>query len=148
MTRLMRLMALALFLVLMLAACGGESEAEKEKEKAKSKSAFTATCEGSALSGDVGLPSGFPKPDGVTYLKTSQAGPSNVVDGTYDGDLDAAYEAYEKAVDGAGYEVLFKEKEEDDAEISYKGAGHTGQIALRDACDEGKLAVHITNRPE
>src|SRR5262245_3667284 len=146
MTRLMRLFALALFLVLMLAACGGESEAEKEREKGKS--AFTATCEGSALSGDVGLPSGFPKPDGVTYLKTSKAGPSNVVDGTYDGDLDGAYEAYEKAVDNAGYTVLFKEKEEDDAEISYEGAGKTGQIALRDACDEDKLAVHITNRPE
>lgn len=142
----MRLLALALLSVLVLSACGGESEAEKEREKGKS--AFTATCEGSALSGDAGLPSGFPKPDGVTYLKTSKAGPSNVVDGTYDGDLDAAYDAYETAVDDAGYTVLFKEKEEDDAEISYKGAGHTGQIALRDACDNGKLAVHITNRPE
>ena len=146
MTRLMRLVALALLSVLVIAACGGESEAEKESEKAKS--AFTATCEGSALTGDVGLPSGFPKPDGVTYLKTSMAGPSNVVDGTDVGDLDAAYEAYEKAVDDAGYNVLFKEKEEDDAEISYEGAGHTGQIALRDACDNDKLAVHITNRPE
>jgi hypothetical protein len=146
MERLMRLLALALLSVLVLSACGGESEAEKESEKGKS--AFSATCEGSALSGDVGLPSGFPKPDGVTYLKTSMAGPSNVVDGTYDGDLDAAYDAYETAVDDAGYTVLFKEKEEDDAEISYKGAGHTGQIALRDACDNDKLAVHITNRPE
>jgi hypothetical protein len=94
------------------------------------------------------LPSGFPKPDGVTYLKTSKAGPSNIVDGTYDGELDEAYDAYTKAVDSAGYDVLFKEKEADDAEISYEGAGHTGQVALRDACDNGKLAVHITNRPE
>jgi ABC-type oligopeptide transport system substrate-binding subunit len=146
MTRLMRLVALALFSVLVLSACGGESEAEKEREKGKS--AFAATCEGSALSGDVGLPSGFPKPDGVTYLKTSKAGPSNVVDGTYDGDLDDAYDAYEQAVGDAGYNVLFKEKEEDDAEISYEGGGKTGQIALRDACENGKLAVHITNRPE
>jgi hypothetical protein len=143
--RTMQLLALSLLTVFALAACGGESEAEKEAEKGKS--AFAATCEGSALTGDVGLPSGFPKPDGVTYLKTSKAGPSNVVDGTYDGDLDAAYDAYEKAVDGAGYNVLFKEKEEDDAEISYEGGGHTGQIALRDSCDD-KLAVHITNRPE
>jgi ABC-type oligopeptide transport system substrate-binding subunit len=142
----MRLVALALLSALALSACGGESEAEKEREKGKS--AFAATCEGSALSGDVGLPSGFPKPDGVTYLKTSKAGPSNVVDGTYDGDLDAAYDAYEKAVGDAGYNVLFKEKEEDDAEISYEGGGKTGQIALRDACENDKLAVHITNRPE
>jgi hypothetical protein len=146
MTRLMRLVALALFSVLVLSACGGESEAEKEREKGKS--AFAATCEGTALSGDVGLPSGFPKPDGVTYLKTSKAGPSNVVDGTYDGDLDDAYDAYEQAVGDAGYNVLFKEKEEDDAEISYEGGGKTGQIALRDACENDKLAVHITNRPE
>jgi hypothetical protein len=142
----MRLVALALLSILALSACGGESEAEKEREKGKS--AFAATCEGSALSGDVGLPSGFPKPDGVTYLKTSKAGPSNVVDGTYDGDLDDAYDAYEKAVGDAGYNVLFKEKEEDDAEISYEGGGKTGQIALRDACENDKLAVHITNRPE
>jgi ABC-type oligopeptide transport system substrate-binding subunit len=143
--RTMQLLALALLAVFALAACG-KSEAEKEAEKGKS--AFEATCEGSALTDDVGLPSGFPKPDGVTYLKTSKAGPSNVVDGTYDGDLDAAYDAYEKAVGDAGYNVLFKEKEEDDAEISYEGGGHTGQIALRDSCDDDKLAVHITNRPE
>ena len=146
MTRRMRLLALALLSLLALSACGGESEAEKEREKGKS--AFTATCEGSALSGDVGLPSGFPKPDGVTYLKTSKAGPSNVVDGTYDGDLGDAYDAYETAVKDAGYNILFQEKEEDDAEISYEGGDHTGQIALRDACENDKLAVHITNRPE
>jgi hypothetical protein len=142
--RIVQLVALAVLGSLALVACG-ESEAEKEREK--NKSAFTAVCEGSAVS-DPGLPAGFPKPDGVTYLKTSEAGPSHVVDGTYDGDLDAAYDAYEQAVDGAGYNVLFKEKEEDDAEISYEGGGHTGQIALRDSCDNGKLAVHITNRPE
>ena len=146
MTRPMRLVALALFSLLVFSACGGKSEAEKEREKGKS--AFTATCEGAALTGDVGLPSGFPKPDGVTYLKTSKAGPSDVVDGTYDGDLDGAYDAYERALEAAGYDVLFKEKEEDDAEISYEGAAHTGQVALRDACDNDKLAVHITNRPE
>jgi hypothetical protein len=142
----MQLLALVLLAVFALAACGGESEAEKEREKGKS--AFAATCEGSALTGDVGLPSGFPKPEGVTYLEASKAGPSNVVDGTYDGDLDAAYDAYEQAVEDAGYTVLFKEKEEDDAEISYEGGAHTGQIALRDACENDKLAVHITNRPE
>jgi hypothetical protein len=146
MTRLLQLLALALLSVLVLSACGGESEAKKEREKGKS--AFTATCEGSALTGDAGLPSGFPKPDGVTYLKSSTAGPSNVVDGTYDGELDEAYDAYEKAVESAGYNVLFKEKEEDDAEISYEGGGRTGQVALREACDNGKLAIHITNRPE
>jgi len=65
-----------------------------------------------------------------------------------DGSLDDAYDAYEQAVEDAGYDVLFKEKEEEDAEISYKGEGTTGQIALRAVCGEDdKLVVHITNRP-
>ena len=95
------------------------------------------------------LPANFPKPDGVTYRVTKTTGPSEVVDGTYDGSLDDAYDAYEQAVEDAGYNVLFKEKEEKDAEISYEGEGTTGQIALRAVCGEDdKLVVHITNRPE
>ena len=141
--RLVQLVALVLLSAFVVAACG-DSEAEKEREQ--EKSAFAAVCEGSEVT-DTQLPASFPKPDGVTYLKTSEAGPSQIVDGTYDGDLDAAYDAYERAVEDAGYDVLFKEKEEDDAEISYEGGGRTGQIALRDSCDDDKLAVHITNRP-
>ena len=49
----------------------------------------------------------------------------------------------------AGYKVLRKEKEEDDAEIEYQGGGKTGQIALRNSCGESdKIAVNITNRPQ
>src|SRR4051812_23687500 len=90
-----RLLAtIALFAVLPLAGCG-ESEAEKAAESGKSK--FTAVCEGTEITGAAGLPSGFPKPDAVTYLETSKAGPSSVVDGTYDGELDDAYSAYQQA---------------------------------------------------
>jgi hypothetical protein len=135
-------LALAVVTLFVVSACG-ESEAEKEREQAKS--AFAAVCEGSST--DTQLPESFPKPDSVTYLKTSEAGPSQVVDGTYEGDLDGAYDDYQRAVEDKGYDVLFKEKEEDDAEISYEGDGHTGQIALRDACDNDKVAVHITYRP-
>ena len=47
-----------------------------------------------------------------------------------------------------GYQVLFTEKEEHDAEISYKGSKRTGQIALRDDCTESDTTrVHITSRP-
>ncbi len=140
------LWALVGLLALALAGCGGKSDEEKAKEAAAETSApvcdMTTEVEGSKL------PASFPKPDGVTYRQESTAGPSQVVDGTYAGGLDDAYDAYEQSIESAGYKVLFKEKEEDDAEISYEGESTTGQIALRDVCGEDdKLVVHITNRP-
>jgi len=138
-------------LATVLAACGGESSEEKTNEKAKEAAATASTpvCDMTKVVTVTKLPANFPKPDGVTYRVTKTAGPSEVVDGTYDGDIDAAYDAYEQSVDDAGYDVLFKEKEEDDAEISYEGEGTTGQIALRAVCgEEDKLVVHITNRPK
>jgi hypothetical protein len=145
------LMVLAVACAAALAGCGGEKDGgeEKAKEAAAAASApvcdMTSTIDASATK----LPSDFPTPDGVTYRETKSAGPSQVVDATYAGSLDAAYDAYESAVNGAGYDVLFKEKEDKDAEISYKGGGTTGQIALRDVCGESdKLVVHITNRPQ
>ena len=129
------------------AGCGGKSDEEKAKEAAAETSA--PVCEVTTEVEGTKLPSNFPKPDGVTYRQESTAGPSQVVDGTYGGGLDDAYDAYEQAIDSGDYKVLFKEKEEDDAEISYEGEGTTGQIALRDVCGEDdKLVVHITNRPE
>jgi hypothetical protein len=148
MTSRFSLWALLGVLVLALAGCGGKSDEEKAKEAAAETSApvcdVTTTVDGSKL------PAGFPKPDGVTYRAETTAGPSEVVDGTYAGDLDTAYDAYEQAFENGGtYKILFKEKEEDDAEISYEGEGTTGQVALRDVCGEDdKLVVHITNRPE
>ena len=145
------LLALTVACAAALAGCGGgkDSAEEKAKEAAAAASApvcdMTTTVEPSASK----LPSGFPMPDGVTYHETKTTGPSQVVNATYAGSLDDAYGAYESAVDDAGYNVLFKEKEDKDAEISYEGGGTTGQIALRDVCGEGdKLVVHITNRPK
>ena len=139
--------ALICLAALALAACGGKSEAEKERERSVPTVSASA-CDGAALTGDTGLPGHFPEPDGVTYKTTKKAGPSTIVDATYDGDIDSAYDAYEKAVGDSAYDVLFKEKEEDDAEISYEGEGTTGQIALRNVCgDSDKVVVHITSRP-
>jgi hypothetical protein len=140
-------------LVFALAGCGGEGDSAEEKAKEKAKEAAEAAsapvCETTTVVATTKLPSSFPKPDGVTYRVTKTAGPSEVVDGTYDGSLDDAYDAYEQAVEDAGYNVLFKEKEENDAEISYEGEGTTGQIALRAVCGEDdRLVVHITNRPQ
>ena len=135
-------------LVFALAGCGGKSDEEKAKEAAAETSA--PVCGMATTVDGAKLPSGFPKPDGVTYRAETTAGPSQVVDGTYAGSLEDAYDAYEQAFENGGtYKILFKEKEEDDAEISYEGEGTTGQVALRAVCGEDdKLVVHITNRPE
>jgi hypothetical protein len=142
--RVLQLFALAAALVLALAACGGDENGEEEGEGGT----VAAVCEGSALSGETGLPSSFPKPEEVTYVEAEKAGPTNVVDGRFDGDIERAYDTYHDAVESAGYEILFDEQEADDAEISYAGDGRSGQIALRADCGgEEPVTVHITNRP-
>jgi hypothetical protein len=136
-----------LILVGVLAGCGGKSEAEKEREAGKSGRG-TVTCEGSATSAATGLPADFPQIEGVTFVKTSKSGPSRIVDGYADKGLEDLYDDFESAFEDAGYTILFDEREEDDAEVSYRTKDETteGQVALR-SCDEDKTSVHITNRP-
>ena len=130
-----------------LAGCGGKSAEEKAAESAKNVGANEITCEGTALSGDSGLPAGFPKPSGVTYVKTRKEGPTTVVNAYYAGDLDAAFNAYKDAFRPAGYDVPFNEKEDKDAEVSYeKSGGTTGLVALKAECDNGHISVRITSR--
>ena len=142
------LLLLALVAGFGLAACGGGGESESEKEAEAAKEAGSEiTCEGTAMTGDPGLPPEFPKPSGVTYVKSTQTGPTQVVLAYYDGDLDGAYEAYKFA--SAGYDVPFDEKEEDDAEVSYEDAdgGTTGLVALKASCDEeDRISIRITAR--
>jgi hypothetical protein len=147
------LLLLALAAGFALSACGGggESESEKEKEAEAAKEAGSEiTCEGSAMTGDSGLPATFPKPSGVTYVTSKQNGPTKVVLAYYDGDLDGAYEAYKDEFESAGYEIPFDEKEEDDAEVSYEDSGSstTGLVALKAACDEDRISIRITSRAE
>jgi len=131
-----------------LAGCGGKSEAEKEREAAAKGGRGTVTCDGSAMSGSTGLPVDFPGIDGLTFVKSEKNGPTQTVDGYANEGLKDLYEAYQSGFNDAGYTILFDEREEDDAEISYrsKDAGSTGIVALR-SCDEDKTSVHITNRP-
>jgi hypothetical protein len=139
--------ALSATVVLGLAACGGGGGESKDTD-ANSEGAKVA-CDGSPIQ-TTQLPAGFPKPDGVTYTKTSKAGPSHVVDGYYEGEVKDAYPAYKDAFESAGYKVLFNEIEDNnDSEVSYDGEGRTGQVALRNECEEsGRITVHITSRPE
>ena len=137
-----------LVLVSVLAGCGGKSEAEKEREAAESGRG-TVTCEGSATSEATGLPVDFPQIEGITFVKTSKSGPSRVVDGYADKGLEDLYDELESSFKDAGYTILFDEREEDDAEVSYRTKDETaeGQVALR-SCDEDKTSVHVTVRPE
>ena len=128
---------------LALAGCGGGGDNESEAANPQAK----AACEGSALSGTPNLPASFPMVEETTLTKQSTQGPTEVVEGYWDGDLKEAHDEYVKEFKAAGYQVLFEELEDHDSEVSWKGEGRTGQVALRDDCGGGKIYVHITNRP-
>jgi hypothetical protein len=131
-----------LAVVLLAAGCGGSSGDKESEEGARTE------CKAPALTGETGLPAAFPIPGELTLTETRKDGPSTVVDGYWTAGLDEAYNEYKDQVEQAGYDILFNEKEEHDAEISYKGSGRTGQIALRDNCtEEDTTRVHITSRP-
>jgi hypothetical protein len=132
-----------------LAGCGGgggEKKGETEQPSAAAKSA----CNGAALadSEKLKLPPSFPQIENVTYTMQSTEGPTDVVEGYFTGSVEDAHDEYKKELEGAGYKVLFDELEEHDSEISWKGEGRTGQVALREQCAENdKVYIHITNRP-
>ena len=141
-------MAVALAgLVVAAAGCGGKSEAEKEAEGA---GRGTITCEGSAFSGETGLPADFPILDGVTFVDAEKNGPTNVVDAYSDESVEGLYHEYKDRFEEAGYTIEFDELEDDDSEVAYKAKNDTeGIVAIRggEACDNGTTSVHITTRP-
>ena len=132
------------FFVLTVAACGG---GDKESAGEVSKEA-EAACNGSALSEAPQLPKGWPDLRDVTYTQQSEQGPTHVVEGYFEGDLEAAHDDFKRELDAAGFTILFDEIEEDDSEVSWKGQGRSGQVALRKECGSSdKIFVHVTNRP-
>jgi hypothetical protein len=145
----MRKVALALVLLSagLAAGCGGGGN----KEESDLSKEVQAACEGSALSETPKLPPSFPQieEDKVTYTQQSTVGPTEVVEGYFMGDVEEAHDEYLKELKGVGYDILFDEVEApNDSEISWKGEGRTGQVALRNECGESdKTYVHITNRP-
>ena len=145
----MRKIGIALLIgvaALAIAGCGS-SKKETDTDAAQSGRG-TVTCSGTATTDPTGLPADFPTIDGVIYTKVSTDGPSQVVDGYADKSLGDLYDAYKSAFESGGYTILFSEKEEDDAEVSYQTGDKAsqGQVALR-SCDEDKTSIHITNRP-
>jgi hypothetical protein len=141
----------ALVLVLLAAGLaagcgGGGNEEESDLDKT-----VQAACDGSAIDVTSKLPPSFPQieEDKLTYTQESEVGPTQVVEGYFHGDVEEAHEEFQKELNGAGYDILFDEVEApDDSEISWKGEGRTGQVAMRNECgDDEKTYVHITNRP-
>lgn len=128
-----------------LAACGGGGNAGTTETVA----AGVLTCAGTPLAPEPELPAAFPRPEGLTYVESKVQGPTTIVGGYFKGDLDDAYNAYKEGFEQAGYTILFDEKEQADAEVSYKDAAGvtSGQVALRAKCDNGNVSVRITNRP-
>jgi hypothetical protein len=139
------LLAVLAALALVAAGCGGGGE--KGDTDAEANPQATAACDGSALKVTPKLPASFPMVENTTLTKQSTEGPTNVVEGYWKGGLEEAHDEYVKEFKAAGYQVLFQEVDEHDSEVSWQGEGRTGQVALREECGEGKIYVHITNRP-
>jgi hypothetical protein len=143
----MRRMRWILFVALLsaaLAGCGGDEKAEEGESSSEAK----AACTGSPLSGAPNLPAAFPKLAQATFTQQRTQGPTEVLEGYYEGGIQDAHDAYMSAFEQAGYTVLFDEVEEHDSEVAWKGQGRSGQVALRDECDEGdRIYLKVTNRP-
>ncbi len=108
-------LAIALFAV----GCGDDDKKPVAAGNEESEGAKTA-CKAPATTKATGLPAAFPIPGELTITEARKDGPTNVVDGYWASGIDEAYPEFKAQVEQAGYEVLFTEKEEHDAEISYK----------------------------
>ena len=132
--------------VLAFAGCGGGGE--KSADKGELNEQAQAACTGSALSAAPKLPPSFPQVENVTYTQQRTQGPTNVVEGYWEGGLKDAHDEYKKELEASGYKILFDELEDRDSEVSWQGERRSGQVALREECgDNDKIYVHITNRP-
>ena len=147
----MRKVALVLVLLTagLAAGCGGggggattESDLNKQVQ---------AACNGSAIDVTSKLPPSFPQieEDKLVYTQESEVGPTQVVEGYFNGDVQETHDEFQKELKASGYDILFDEVEApNDSEISWKGEGRTGQVAMRNECGESdKTYVHVTNRP-
>ena len=140
-----RWLSLVGVIVLALAGCGGDSKSEESEGGGGTE----AACTGSPLSAAPNLPAKFPKFDSVIYTQQSKQGPTDIVEGYYEGDVEGAHAEVKAALERAGFTVLFDELEEHDSEVSWRGQRRTGQVGLREECgDADRTYIRITNRPQ
>jgi hypothetical protein len=143
--RLLGLTLTALLAGAVVAGCGSKKSSSDTALRKEAK----AACTGKALSAAPDLPASFPQieADKLTYTRQSKKGPTSVVEGYFNGDVKEAHDEFEKELKAVGYTLLFNELEDHDSEISWKGEGRTGQVAMREECGSAsKTYVHITNR--
>jgi hypothetical protein len=127
-----------------LSGCGGDGMGEEE-----GSDEVQAACTGSALEDAPNLPASFPSFDSVTFTQQKTQGPTEIVEGYYEGELNDAYNEVKSSLEDAGFTILFDELEEDDSEVSWKGQGRSGQVGLRMECgDEDRVYVRVSNRPQ
>jgi ABC-type glycerol-3-phosphate transport system substrate-binding protein len=132
----MRSVAVVGALALLLAGCGG-SDSEGEGELSKEAE---YACSGSELSDAPKLPASWPDMGEVTFTQQSTQGPTEVIEGYFDGDIEAAHDDFKRELESAGFTILFDELEEHDSEVAWKGEGRSGQVALREECgSSGKI---------
>jgi hypothetical protein len=142
------LLALLALVLLLVAACGGSDKKAETDQGGAANAQAVAACNGSPLTAAPKLPPSFPMVENTTFTKQSTQGPTEVVEGYWKGSLQEAHDEYKKELEAAGYDIVFNELEDHDSEVSWKGEGRTGQVALREECgDADKIYVHVTNRP-
>jgi hypothetical protein len=143
--RSIRWWALLAAFCLLLAACGGSGDSKDEEQLSET---VPAACTGSELTEAPELPTGWPDMGEVTFTQQSDQGPTKIVEGYFDGDIKAAHDDFKRELQDAGFTILFDELEDHDSEVSWKGEGRSGQVALREECGSpDKIYVHMTNRP-
>lgn len=141
----MRFALLIAALTVVLAGCGGS---KKKAEVAPLSKEAAAACNGSRLSAAPKLPTKWPDMAEVTLTQQSSQGPTQIVEGYFQGGIKAAHDDFKRELQGAGFTILFDELDAHDSEVSWKGQGRSGQVALREECGRAdKIYVKITNRP-
>jgi hypothetical protein len=83
----------------------------------------------------------------VTFTKSEEAGPSQIVEGYAEGSIEDVYEEWHDQFEDSDFEITFDEREEHDAEISFEGGGQSGQVKLGDECTADRIYVRVTSRP-
>src|SRR3954470_18538785 len=93
------------------AACGGKSDDEKQSEAA---GRGELTCEGSAISGSPGLPANFPILNEVTVVTAENRGPTRIVNGYGDDEIEGMYREWKDRLQEEQYKITFDELEDRD----------------------------------
>ena len=139
---LKRLLLLMLVAMLVFAACGGD-----DKDSEASGEGGRGECSEAAPAADApGLPADFPVPGEVSLTGQTEAGPSLIIEGYFQADLEEAFPEYKEAFENSDYEITKDEQEEDDAEIFFAKGDTNGQVNMFAECD-GRTKLRITIRP-